>query len=82
MLLNNNIQPQFDVYYQGAKLIDYLNKMTEKTVDFFDVYNGFNTTNKISMNLFILTLDWLYILNLVIKSKQVNIEKFFLKNLK
>ncbi len=77
MLLNNNIQPQFDVYYQGAKLIDYLNKMTEKTVDFFDVYNGFNTTNKISMNLFILTLDWLYILNLVSNSKQGKIEKCF-----
>lgn len=77
MLLNTNIQPQFDVYYQGAKLLDYLNQLPNKTVDFFTVYQEFNNIQKISMNLFMLTLDWLFILGLVKNSEQGKIEKCF-----
>ena len=77
MLLNNNVQPKFDVYYQGAKLIDFLSKSKNKTIDFFDVYQEFNIKNKISMSLFMLTIDWLFIIGLVNNVENGKIEKCF-----
>lgn len=77
MLLSSDIQPKFDVYYQGAKLIDYLDKIKGKKIDFFTAFEEFNSSDKISMNLFILTLDWLYILGLVRNVKNGQIEKCF-----
>ena len=49
----------------------------EKNVDFFDVYQKFSAFEGVSINLFSLTLDWLYLLGVIDNSEKGFIRKCF-----
>lgn len=65
MILGKDINPQRKVYYLGAIIIEALKSSKSKENDFFALYQYVNRKEKISINLFTLTLDWLFILGLV-----------------
>lgn len=61
MITGKDISPKRKIYYLGAVAIEILNDYPEKEIDFFDVFQKMKDKEKISINLFILTLDWLFL---------------------
>jgi hypothetical protein len=76
MIINNDTKPEQKIYYLGAKLIKILNEIPQLKVDILTAFQLLNNEEKISMNLFTLTLDWLFILG-VIKNNNGKLEKCF-----
>ena len=77
MIIDKNINPERDLYYLGGILIDVLQKKDSKEVDYMDLYALINSKQEITINLFSLTLDWLFILKLVTKSENGKIKICF-----
>jgi hypothetical protein len=75
MIINKNISPQRDVYYLGALLINVLTDHTSE-ISFFEAFIQINQREKVSMNLFTLAVDWLFLLG-AISSKDGRIVKCF-----
>lgn len=76
MIINKDINPEREIYYLGALVIDILDKSPKSKIDFFDAFQQLNEQEKVSMNLFSLTLDWLFMLG-AINSKNGYVEKCF-----
>lgn len=72
MLLPDNIHPEHTVYYNGAFVLQSLQKNTNCTL--LELYLQTKNQHEISMPLFVLCLDWLYLLNLVSISKDGRFE--------
>ncbi|GHE80140.1 ABC-three component system middle component 6 [Thalassotalea profundi] len=72
MILNSDSHPQRQLYYLGAKTLEVLSN-NGGVADFFDTYSEIKDQENISLMLFVLTLDWLYLLG-AIKSEKGTIE--------
>lgn len=77
MFLDNDTNPANDVYYLGAKTIEILASEKDVMVDFFNVYQRLGSSQKVSLNLFVFTIDWLFLLGLIKKGNKGYIEKCF-----
>lgn len=77
MIINKNINPERDLYYLGGKVIETLNLFNQSEVDYFELFLSVKKTNTLSINLYSLVLDWLFILGVVKKGKKGLIEKCF-----
>lgn len=77
MIVSRDINPEKDFYYLGGKIIEILSKTDEIKVDFFNVYNILKVNENISINLFTLTLDWLFLIGAINKSEKSHIVKCF-----
>ena len=67
-MIDKDINPKNNIYYLGAKVIEIISK--EKTNDFFDVFGKLNNLENVSINLYTLTLDWLFIIGVIKESKE------------
>ena len=76
MIIGKDIHPERKIYYLGALILDTLKKSPGKEFDFFYIYQKVNESKKVSMKLFTLTLDWLFLLG-AINSNKGYIEKCF-----
>lgn len=76
MIITNDINPEKDIYYLGALVLEVLKESNSKQVDYFDTFQALNRKEKVSINLFSLILDWLFLLGAV-KSNQRFIVKCF-----
>jgi len=77
MIVNKNINPERDLYYLGGKVIEILNSSNKTKFDYFELYNNLNKSHNISINLFSLVLDWLFILGAIKKGKKGLLERCF-----
>lgn len=77
MIVSKDINPERDFYYLGAKTIEILSNTESDRMDFFKVYSELSKFENISINLFILTLDWLYLTNVISKPDKGDIVKCF-----
>lgn len=77
MIINKQRNPERDLYYLGGKLIEVISDSNKREYDYFDLFNDFNKSNKVSLNLFSLTLDWLFVIGAIKKSNKGKIEKCF-----
>jgi hypothetical protein len=77
MIIDKNTNPERDLYYLGGILIDVLQNKENKEVDYMDLYTLINNKTEITLNLYSLTLDWLFILGLVAKGEQGKIKICF-----
>lgn len=77
MILDRNIHPERDLYFLGGQLIDCLEKYEKNEIDFFDLYIAVNKNQNLTMNLYTLALDWLFILGIIKKGKNGMLEKCF-----
>ncbi len=60
MLLPDNIHPNNSIYYNGAFVIDSLKK--DASYKILDLYQEVKSKRQMSFSVFILCLDWLYLL--------------------
>lgn len=77
MIVNKNTNPERDLYYLGGKVIEVLNSFTKNEIDYFDLFLSVNKSNKVSLNLYSLVLDWLFILGVIKKGNRGLIIKCF-----
>ena len=61
MLLPDSIHPQYSVYYIGALLLQILQQ--KGTMSVADLYVNMKHDNDISFKLYLLSLDWLHLIN-------------------
>jgi len=76
MIVGKDILPEREIYYLGALLIEILRDFPQTELGFFDIFQKVNERKKVSIKLFTLTLDWLFLLG-IIKNNKGNIEKCF-----
>lgn len=72
MLLPDNIHPENSIYYNGAFVIDSLKK--EKSYNMLDLYLDVKTKKSMTFSVFILCLDWLYLLEVAKMNTKGQIE--------
>lgn len=61
MLLPDNIQPELSIYYNGALVLEELQKNSGQSI--LQLYSKIKTKSEMSFPTFILCLDWLYLIN-------------------
>lgn len=61
MLLPDSIHPKYSVYYTGALLLKKLQQTG--TMSVADLYVAVKEENDMSFKLYMLSLDWLYLIN-------------------
>jgi len=72
MIINRDTNPERSLYYVGSAVLRELKESSNKELDFLQLYKSLKENIDISMNLFTLSLDWLY-LNGIIEMKEGNI---------
>lgn len=77
MIINNNITPERDLYYLGGKVIEALISIEELEPDYFDLFQKVNIDLNISISLYTLVLDWLYIIGAIRNAQNGLIRKCF-----
>ena len=77
MIVSKKTNPKRDLYYLGGKVIEGLKSFTKNEIDFFDLFLSVNKSNKLSLNLYSLVLDWLFILGVIKKGNKGLIIKCF-----
>ena len=77
MIVDKNINPERDLYYLGGILIDVLASKSKVDIDYIDLYQSLNQKQEISINLYSLTLNWLFILGVVSKGENGKIKRCF-----
>ena len=60
MLLPDNIHPDNSIYFNGAFVIDSLKK--DRSYKMLDLYQEVKAKKQMSFSVFILCIDWLYLL--------------------
>ena len=68
MLIPDNIHPERTIYFNGAVLLKEI--QGTGALDILDLYVHANTIREMSMPLFMLCLDWLYLLNAIEMDEQ------------
>lgn len=61
MLLPDDIEPKNTLYYNGALILSELKQRNKQ--EFFHLYQQLKKKYNISLPLFILCLDWLYLID-------------------
>jgi hypothetical protein len=77
MIISKDVNPERDFYYLGAKIIEVLSMPENKNSLLMDVYEIIKRSENISLNLFTLTLDWLFISGVISEIKNGKIIKCF-----
>jgi len=63
MLIPDNIHPEQTLYYNGSFVLKILLQLHE--TDMLDLYVRTKATRDMTMPVFVLCLDWLFLLNLI-----------------
>ena len=72
MLLPDNIHPELSIYYNGAIVLQVLLK--NKKLGLLELYQYVRKASDMSFPVFILCLDWLYLINVAeLKEEKVEI---------
>ena len=78
-MIINEAHTNLSIYRLGASLISILTNSPLEKFDVLYLYESFKkrTSNDISFGYFMLTLDWLYLLNLVELTENGDIKKCY-----
>lgn len=72
MLLPDNIHPESSIYYNGAVVLNVLQENND--LEMLELYSKVKKTHNISFSLFILSLDWLYLIDVaILKNERVRL---------
>ncbi len=61
MLLPDNVHPENSIYYNGAIVLQVL--LNNDKLEMLELYHKVNQIQNMSFPVFILCLDWLYLIN-------------------
>lgn len=70
MIVNQDTHPKRQLYYLGAKALEILDAKGG-SVDFFVMFQELKENEYISLRLFVLTIDWLYLLGAIQSNKGI-----------
>ncbi len=73
MLIPDNIKPEESIYYNGAFVVKTFNERQEW--DLIDLYEATMHVQNMSMPIFLLSLDWLFLLNFLTLDSDGRIKK-------
>lgn len=77
MVINKDIKPENNLYFTGGLILEQLTYWDDENVDLLELYQKTNGMSEMSMKIFILSIDWLFILGLVKASSKGKIKKCF-----
>ena len=77
MIVSSDRNPERDLYYLGAKVIEIIEKSDTQSFDYFTLFDALNKKSEISIRLFSLVLDWLFILGVIKNGTDGTIKKCF-----
>ena len=77
MIISKNINPDKDLYVIGAHIIDVLQSVNKKSIDYFELHKRLQNEIEVSMQLFSLSVSWLFLLGVIDKNSKGNIKKCF-----
>lgn len=77
MLLPKDINPTNTVYYNGALALSVLEGSGNTKFDFLELYSKVRLRKDISLQSYVLSLDWLFILGSIKLDHNGKIEKCF-----
>jgi len=77
MIASTNIHPKRDIYYLGAKVIEIMSIPNKDNWDYIELFEKLKRECKIEFKLFVLCLDWLFIINAIEKNINGEIKKCF-----
>jgi hypothetical protein len=77
MIVSSDIKPDRDLYFLGGKVIETLMRFEETEVDYFELFQRVNSEIEITLNLYTLVLDWLFILGVINNAQKGAIRKCF-----
>ncbi|EOX3352232.1 ABC-three component system middle component 6 [Vibrio cholerae] len=77
MIISKNINPDKDLYVIGAHIIDVLKSTKGKSIDYFELYQKLKNHIDVSMQLFSLSVSWLFLLGVIDKNGEGRITKCF-----
>lgn len=68
MLLPDNIHPENSIYYNGAIVLEVL--QNNNNIELLELYLLVKKTRDMSFSVFILSLDWLYLMDIAYLKKE------------
>ena len=72
MLVPDNIHPEQTIYYNGAFVLEAIQE--NRVMDLLDLYIQTKSKREMSMPVFLLCLDWLFLLDLVTLNNHGKVE--------
>jgi len=72
MLLPDNIHPEQSIYFNGSFVLQELQKKSKQNL--LDLYQNVKEQRDITFQVFILCLDWLFLLNVALLNDSGEIE--------
>jgi hypothetical protein len=73
MLIPDNIRPEESIYYNGAFVVKALGEIPEW--DLIGLYEATKHVQDMSMPIFLLSLDWLFLLGFLFLNSEGRIQK-------
>ncbi len=64
MIIGKDLNPERQVYYISGLILSII-KNSDNEIDFFKVFQEINKKEDISINLYTLSLDWLFVLGII-----------------
>jgi len=77
VIVSKDTNPEKDLYYLGAQVLEVLASTDTSEVDYVDIFINLKSKIQITNSLYALSLDWLYLLGAIEISKEGNIRKCF-----
>lgn len=70
MIVDVDRNPQNQIYYIGGLILNILKQQNTVAFNYMDVFEALNKEHKVSINLYTLSLDWLYLLGTISYNKK------------
>ena len=65
MIIGKDMKPERQIYHLGALLLEVLQNTSSRDIELFDAFEHMNSHETVSVNAFMLTLDWLFLLGAI-----------------
>ncbi|MDD3926729.1 MAG: hypothetical protein PHT33_08745 [bacterium] len=65
MIIDYDKRPERQLYYLGSRLIEVIKDMPDHYIELLDAFELMNRNESVSMNTFMLTMDWLFLLGVI-----------------
>jgi hypothetical protein len=76
MILNKDVRPERKIYFIAALVIDVLKESKEGVIDHLYVFEKLQESEGITAEVFLLALDWLFLLGAIKTERGVLIKCF------
>lgn len=77
MLLSRDIKPTNNIYFNGAIVLKVIENIKSNSIEFLELYELVKARHTMSLQTFILSIDWLFLLGSIKTNRQGEIEKCF-----